>query len=216
MVQAMISIAKDIENVLNRYPTLSRVQGKYVALEGIFTAHSEDGRIPIDDYQVRITITSNHPYSFPIVEETGNKILPRNSTRHINIDGTLCLGNPVDEARVCRNGITLTWFLENILNPHLCREYVRDKTGNYPTGERSHGIEGIWESYYDIFDTKDKSHILQEMEMIISHQNIGRNDLCYCGGGRKYKVCHAKVESKVLDVGLARFKEFYKKLKDSL
>ncbi len=212
----MNRIEKDIQHVLTRYPTLRRVPGKYVVIEGVFTAHSDDDTIAIEDYQVRITITSNYPYSFPIVEETGNKILPRNSSRHINIDGTLCLGNPVDEARVCRNGITLIWFLKNILNPHLCREYVRDKTGNYPTGERSHGIEGIWESYYDIFGTKDKLRILQEMESIISHGSIGRNDLCYCGGGRKYKVCHAKLESKVLDVGLARFKEFYKRLKDSL
>jgi len=212
----MNRIDKDIENALKKYPSLRRVSGKYNVIAGTFTAHGEDGSIAIDDYQVRIRITLTYPYSFPIVEETGNKILPRDPARHINIDGTLCLGNPVDEARICRNGITLAWFLENILNPHLCREYVRDLKGFYITGERSHGTEGIWESYYDLFETKDKSQILHEMELIISNQAIGRNNPCYCGSGRKYKVCHAKVESKVLDVGLARFKEFYKRLKDSL
>jgi len=211
----MIGIARDIENVLTRYPTLKRMPGKYIVLEGVFTAHSEDGTIAIDDYDVRITIMSDYPYSFPKVEETGNKILPKNATRHINSDGTLCLGNPVDEARVCRNGITLAWFLENVLNPHLCREYVRDKKGSYITGERSHGMEGIWESYFDVFDTKDKEHILREIGMILSSPDIGRNDPCYCHSGRKYKICHGKIEPKVLDIGRNKLEAIYHQLKRS-
>jgi hypothetical protein len=51
------------------------------------------------------------------------------------------------------------------------------------------------------------------MELIISHNGIGRNDPCYCGSGKKYKACHTKVESKVLDVGVINFKEFYQRLK---
>lgn len=215
MVQVMLGLVKDIENMLTRYPTLKRVPGKFIVFEGVFTAHSEDGTTPIDDYYVRITLMSSYPHSFPKVEEIGNKILPRNATRHINIDGTLCLANPVDEARVCKNGITLLWFLENILNPHLCREYVRDRKGYYITGERSHGMEGVWESYYDIFGTKDKEYIINEIEMVISHRNAERNDPCYCSSGKKYKVCHARVASKILDIGHIRLEEILQSLKRS-
>jgi SEC-C motif len=212
----MDRIAKEIETVLRKYPTFRRAPGKYVALEGTFTAHSDDGTIAIDDYEVRITILSSYPYSFPKVEEVSNKIQPRDATRHINVDGTLCLANPVDEARVCRNGITLTWFLENILNPHFCREYVRERDGYYITGERSHRTEGIWESYYEIFGTRDKAYILDELALILSSKHTGRNDPCYCGSGKKYKICHAKVEPKVFDVGRDKLSEFYQLLKKSV
>jgi hypothetical protein len=213
----MNRILKDIDDVLTNYPGLSRVkESEYVVVSGIFTAHSDDGSIAIADYDIKITLKDNYPYSFPFVAEIGNKILPKNETRHINPDGTLCLGNPVDEARVCRSGITLVWFLENIVNPHLCREYVRDKTGSYITGERSHGVEGLWESYYEIFTTTDKKYILEELEAILSDRKIKRNDLCYCNGAKKYKNCHLKIEDKVLDVGRDRLQDFFNQLKGSI
>ncbi len=106
-----------------------------------------------------------------------------------------------DEIGVCKNGITFTYFLDEILNTHLCREYVREKTKKYPTGERSHDMEGIWEGYYDILQTTDKKEVLDELDLILNHKTLGRNTPCFCNGGKKYKACHEKIVSEILKIG---------------
>ena len=210
----MIEITKDIERALKKYPTLQYVQGTgkpFIA--GSFIAQSKVDNIDIETYEIKMTIPPNYPNAFPRVWETGGKIMPRNATRHIYTDGSLCLGNMIDEARACRNGITLTWFLDEILNVHLCREFVREETGKYPTGERSHDAEGVWESYYEILGTTDKLKIFNELELVLSHHHIERNSSCYCNSGKKYKICHSRIEPKLLDVGREKLKQIYDYLK---
>jgi ubiquitin-protein ligase len=211
---SMIEITKDIERALKKYPTLKYLQGTgkpFIA--GTFIAHSKESDIEIESYEIKMVFPTDYPHSFPKVCETGGKIMPQNATRHIYADGSLCLGNLVDVARACRNGITLTWFLDEILNVHLCREFVREETGKYPTGERSHDVEGIWESYYEILCTTDKSKIFNELELILLNYSPGRNSPCYCNSGKKYKICHSKIEPKILDIGREKLKEIYDYLK---
>lgn len=212
----MFDLLKDISTALASYPTLrqSSWQGKPV-VEGVFPAHDKETGIEIDTYEIRIDFTPRYPFVFPHVTETGMKIQPRNASRHIFQEGYLCLGNEFDEARVCKRGITLKWFLDNVLNAHLCREYVRENTGVYPTGERSHGDEGLWESYYEIFNTNNKVMILSELDIILI-QKPDRNDTCPCGSGNKYKNCHNKLETSVLDVGVSKALEFYNRLKRTM
>lgn len=197
----MSKFKKDIEDGLKRYPSLYiEALQEVITVKGTFTAHDKVSGIEIEDYDVKIFFPKSYPYRFPIVEETSRKI-PRDVNRHVKYDGTLCFGNPQDELNVCRSGITFTFFLDKILNTHLCREYAREKNGVYPTGERSHGYEGIWEGYYEIFDTKDKEVILKELDKIINNKPIARNATCYCTSGKKYKACHEKKAGEVMGVG---------------
>jgi hypothetical protein len=179
-------------------------------LKGSFTAYDKTTGTEIETYEVFMLFPENYPYSLPTVWETGGKI-----SRHLMDDGSLCFGNPQDVAAVCKGSITLDWFLEEILNPHLCREYVREKNGEYPTGERSHGLEGIWEGYYDIFDTTDKAEVLRQVGMTLSHVKVGRNGPCYCGSGKKYKHCHYAKELAVLRPGMHKAQEIYRRLHNS-
>lgn len=209
----MFDLQNDINMALASYPTLkqSSWRGKPI-IAGVFPAHNKAMDIEIDTYEIRIDFTAQYPYAFPLVTETGNKIQPRNATRHIFQEGYVCLGNEFDEARVCKNGISLKWFLDEIVNPHLCREYVKETTGDYPTGERSHGEEGLWESFYDIFETTDKAEVLAGLDIILV-QNPGRNDPCPCGTSIKYKYCHWRRSSSVLEVGIDNAQKFYNRLK---
>lgn len=209
----MFDLAKDINIALAYYPNLkqSNWQGG-VVVEGTFIAHSKEDGTEIDTYEIRIEFTSKYPFAFPKVTETGLKIQPRNETRHIFPQGHLCLGNEFDEARVCKSGISLKWFLDEILNPHLCREYVRDHTGKYPTGERSHNMEGLWESFYEIFKTNDKSKILLGLSIILE-QKPGRNNTCPCGSNIKYKHCHQRFASLLFEASVNKVLEFYTRLK---
>lgn len=111
------NIKKDIEAGLKRYPSLTLFleQGK-PRVQGIFTAYQSSTQI--EDYGVLIGFPANYPYSLPWVIETSHKI-PRDGTRHIFNDDTLCFGNYQDVWRVCKNGITFLWFLDKILKKDL-------------------------------------------------------------------------------------------------
>lgn len=209
----MFNLKKDIELGIRKYPQLQYlVIDGFSRVKGVFTAHDKKGKIDIEDYEVMIGFPKAYPYSLPWVIETSNKI-PKNASRHVFSNGNLCFGNLLDVERVCIKGITFKWFLEEILNTHLCREFVREKTGVYPTGERSHGNEGTWEGYYEIFNTTNKAFILEEIELVLNNKPVGRNAACYCDSGKKYKACHEKVEHLILDIGRKRVSELYEILK---
>ena len=166
----MQSLENDIKLALIKYPSLKRIGQREI--KGIFTASQIETGIQIEDYEVLINFPSRYPFVFPEVKETSNKI-PKNVMRHVfTACGNLCFGNFVDTLKICKNGISLLWFLENILNPHLCREYVKEVTGDYPTGERAHSPEGNWESYYEMLKTKDKELILNEIEFALKSTSI--------------------------------------------
>ena len=206
-------LVKDVEDGLKDYPSLHLTykDGKPV-VEGTFTARKKN--VEVENYDVIIGFPPKYPNVLPWVIETSQKILPRNATRHIFVNDTLCFGNHQDVLRVCRNGITFSWFLDNILNSHFCREYVREITGNYPTGERGHGNEGTWEGYYEIFNTSDKASILEELDLMLSHTLYSKNKQCFCNSGKKYKRCHQIKEQSVFDVGRHNVMKLYRLLKD--
>lgn len=203
---------KDIEEGLKSYPLLrwSNISKKKV-ITGRFIAHK--GETEIDEFEVEISFPEDYPYDMPLVVETSNKIQPRNATRHIFEEGYLCFGNKQDTLRLCKNGITFKWFLDKILNPHLCREYVKDKTGEYPTGERSHKAEGIWEGYYELFETTNKESILKDLNLLLMHSTFSKNKECYCGSKKKYKRCHEKWLPIIFDIGRNNVKKIFNELK---
>lgn len=210
----MFSLETDIGKALRKYPSLQlKVSDGIPFVKGVFTAHNKTSKIEIESYEVLIGFPKKYPYAFPLVVETSRKI-PRDLSRHVKDDGTLCFGNWQDEFSVCKNGITFTWFLGEILNTHLCREYVKEKTTEYPTGERSHGMEGIWEGYYDILQTTDKSIVLKELDLILNHKPIGRNAPCYCNKEKKYKACHEKIETQITVIGRSKATGIFELLKE--
>lgn len=207
----MYDFEKDIMEGLKKYPALKLISKRQVG--GIFSASQKETGIVIENYEVVIDFPFKYPFALPSVIEVSNKI-PKTIGRHVFSEGgNLCFGNFIDVAKVCLTGITFSWFLENILNPHLCREYVREVTGAYPTGERSHSPEGHWESYYDLLETKVKEDILVEIKLALESPTVQRNDQCRCGAGKKYKNCHLKIERLILEVGLKNLQMIYQYLK---
>jgi hypothetical protein len=209
----MKELFKEIEYVLNKYP---KFKIEYVNKSPFITGDLDifDNDLYIETYSLDIYITKDYPYRFPKVIETSMKI-PREPDRHVNSDGTLCFGNLQDEYRVCKSGIKLMFFFDTILRGHLCREFIKEKSGKYPNGERSHGNEGLWESYYEIFKTKDKQSILKEFDFIISNiKKPERNNPCYCNKKVKYKKCHLRLEEQLFDIGKDKAIEIMEKLRN--
>ena len=207
----MYNFEKDIAEGLEIYPSLKLVSKRQV--RGVFSASQKETGIIIEDYEIVIDFPVKYPYGLPNVREVSNKI-PKTIARHVfSESGNLCFGNFIDVAKVCLTGISFIWFLENILNPHLCREYVKEVTGDYPTGERSHSPEGHWESYYELLETQDKEAILKEIKFALQSPSLQRNDQCRCVLEKKYKNCHLKVEKSILEVGYKNLQMIYQYLK---
>jgi hypothetical protein len=193
----MFDLNADIQTALMGFPSLIRCDFRSIpTLKGSFTAYDKATGIEIETYQVLITFPNSYPRAFPTVWETAGKI-----KRHLLNNGSLCFGNPQDVGALSKNGISLKWFLEEILNAHLCREYVREKDGDYPTGERSHDYEGVWEGYYEVLGTTNKAEILRQLSMVLSHGRVGSKGPCYCGSGKMFQNCHQRKEEAILRPG---------------
>lgn len=208
-------LQKDVEKSIQFFNGLTSLfdNGQPI-VKGNFIAYDKSKMLEIEIYEISISFPKRYPYCFPEVIEISNKI-PRIADRHIREkDGTLCFGNLQDEWKICKKGINLKWFLENILNNHLVREYYREHNGTYPTGERSHGYEGIWEGYYEIFKTDNKLEILKQLEIILQPRQWARNALCYCKTSeKKYKACHEKLEKQVFEIKKSDVQLLYRILK---
>tara|TARA_B100001063_G_scaffold247379_1_gene293781 strand:- start:37056 stop:37691 length:636 start_codon:yes stop_codon:yes gene_type:complete len=185
----MYKVIKDIDQSILSYPLLKRVEEKgYVRVVGeIPLIHSEKGEF--DRYEVSIRFPQSYPKCFPKVIETSEKI-PRKDFRHVNPDLTLCLAVEPEEKAIANNGINFKYFLDKVLVPHLARETFREINGAYPDGEYTHGNSGIWEFYESALESTDRKLIISELEEIIYSKWQGRNELCKCGSGRKFKRCH--------------------------
>lgn len=201
---------------LFNYPELHmNIENGKVLVEGSLEIISPSDSSVIDRYDIVIDLT-DYPRSMPVVKEVGGKI-PPTMDRHVRPGPkTLCFGSPQDEWEITHGGISFIYFIEKVLRPHLAREYFREAMGYYPDGERSHDAEGIWEPYYEIFKTTDKSRILSELGLIISNNKFSRNARCYCDSGKTFKACHEKVAQKVLRAGVKNLAMIYASLKQKV
>jgi hypothetical protein len=196
----MNKVIKDIDQSILSYPLLKHVEeGGYVRVVGeIPLIHPDKGEF--DRYEVTIWFPQSYPKCFPKVIETSKKI-PREDFRHVNPDQTLCLAVEPEEEAIAKNGISFKYFLDKVLVPHLARETYREMSGAYVDGEYAHGNCGIWQFYESVLETTDKNIIVSELEEIIYSKWQGRNELCKCGSGQKFKRCHLEKWNTIMKSG---------------
>jgi hypothetical protein len=163
------------------------------------------------NYDVHITFPG-YPQQFPKVKEVSNKI-PHDPNRHVNPDGTLCLAVRPQEVLLCRKGLTFDHFMNQILVPHLAREYVKSETGEYPQGEYSHGNKGVLEFFQERFGQENKETIIQLIDLAIQPNGTKMYDECVCGSGRKFKFCHYPVCLELREMGKETLKSFNETMK---
>ncbi len=163
-----------------------------------------------DSYEVKIEFPNQFPYCFAKVWETSNKI-PKKPERHVNPDGSLCLGVIQEEIIITKKGIGIREFIEKILKPHLSRETYRRIKKKYPHGEYSHGIDGVLEYFYEKFNSNNPTNILEILDLILNNKLPERNERrCICGKENKFKKCHLPAIEKVQRLGsdsIALFKD---------
>lgn len=149
---------------------------------------SADGLETItDSFDIELTIPHVFPDRLPWAKEVGGRI--GTDYEHLNPDGTLCLGVPIEQRRVFFDQPTLLGFVNKLLIPYLYGYCFWSKHGHYPFGEAKHGHEGILRHYIDTLGLRDPLAVLAVICFLFEHGYRGHHP-CPCGSGRIVRVCH--------------------------
>ncbi len=178
----------EVPEALTEFPGLHyRADGDDSYLEGSIDIRDEVGSI-IDTYEIRIKASPAYPSRYPLVYETGGR-LPHNIDWHIYDGGHWCIGAYLEERIACTKGITLTAFINNQVKGFLFSQTYRRENG-YFYQERSHGIDGIFEYYFEVLDLSTRRQVYDAMKIIVDGKEPQSNDKCFCGSNSKYHKCH--------------------------
>lgn len=158
--------------------------------------------VAYDAYAIRIECAPDYPKSFPFVYETQGR-LPHNIDWHLYNDGHFCISTPIEEYIHCAQGITLTSFIQNQVVPYLHNQSFREKEG-YFLHERSHGLQGILESLYDLLQTRDANKMYSLLIYIYKNETPSRTSKCFCGSCKKYRYCHREAYQSIKSMGQDR------------
>ena len=142
-------------------------------------------RLICEIFEIEICLSLLDGNGWPKVYEVGGRHYQIGKKRNVEIidlhfysdDDACCLGLNFPDQR----SLSIRSFLEELVIPFFYQLSYIEKFGiaasrNDLWGEYSHGKEGLTE-------------YLTELS-IFAKQNLGRNDPCPCGSGKKYKRCH--------------------------
>lgn len=212
------------ESVLHQIEKLFEIQSELhieveseteVELTGkIFVNCASKGYVLSDNYSVQIVIPL-YSDKLPYVIDTGNHIAKDYPHRYGN--GELCLETDTSIRIRFLDGFSLVAWMQEFVEPYYFSYEFFQRYGEFPFGERGHGIKGIIETYQDLFQEKDPIRIVNLMRSICEHSYRGHL-LCPCGSERKLRLCHGPMVMKYyMDNRLKKIVQSdYKIIKDCL
>lgn len=191
----IIKSAEQIKAQLNDfqkvYPNIKLVNEfeTEIRLAGSFTMHKEYGNFQVfDDYAIEIVIpiaSSQLPY----VVDVGKKINPE--YHHYYTNGKLCLETDIKIITDFVSGFDLLrWMNDYVESYYFSYEYYM-RYGEFPYGERSHGLDGVLESYQELLDAKHAQETYDIMQYIVYNRYRG-HFICPCKSGEKLRKCHGE------------------------
>ena len=180
---------RQVDSAILAFPSLTFIEKEGApGLKGAIDLLSADGT-HLDQYELEIIATERFPKTFPYIFETGGKI-PINYDWHVyETDGHCCIKTTPEEMIVCNRGITLVEFIEKEVKPYLFNQTFRRLNG-YFYQERSHGIKGWLEYFYEVFGTTDLGIVRSGLSFLVKREKLSRTAICFCGSRKKYRKCH--------------------------
>ena len=183
-------IKHDFEIAQMKYPGL---EYRYEGRSGY--CHVVEGEIDIVDgtgtlwgsFEVSIRFYHTYPKGFALPYDKSRAFKWINDW-HMNSDGECCVCSPLEKIEQSYTRTTIIEFIEGYVIPFYSNQVHRRIYGKYKNGAYNHGLEGIWESLEEEFNTRDR----EKIKLILEEMNHTRtrNDPCICGGAHKYKKCH--------------------------
>lgn len=126
---------------------------------------------------------------FPIVVCEDERLYPA-LNRHILNNRVACLGTPLDIIARVKIPFEFATFAEQIINPFIIWQLYYDTFGREPPwGGRSHGVNGLIESYAEYYAPKWKTTANKVVSLLRGNE-YNPIKPCICGSGRQFQYCH--------------------------
>jgi hypothetical protein len=169
------------------FPTL-RVERRRIAPTVVGSFLLIESGVEVGRYDIEISIPPT-PKELPILREVGGKI-PRTAERHINWEnGSACLFVPDERWKYHPVGSSIVQFIKGPVREFLLWQAYYDIERKPLFSGRSHGADGVWESYFDELQTDDPTVVIKFLDYLISKKAKGHWD-CYCGSRKRIRDCH--------------------------
>lgn len=194
--------------IAERYPGLSyriHAVSKRVFLEGNLILRGDAG-VP-ERIEIRIEFPDHYPREEPTVSEVGERF-PHILDRHFHPNGACCLWLPPKSCWKGHDPDGLLSFLDEVVL-FFDRQLICDVVGYFPGPQWAHGYAGYIEYVQE--HLRDHRLFVALVPVFTNDLNPGRNDVCPCGSGRKFKHCHLDtVETIRLEVGSERLQAAFR------
>ena len=193
-------------DVVKEFPSLSiNEQNGKKYLKGVLDIADDDTNI-IGSYLIEIRFSELFPFRFPILYEIGNDI-PNNPDWHKYSDNSCCITVLPDEIIKCKSGISVNDFIKRYCCSFFANHIYRKKENHYLNDEYSHGSKGLKEFYTTLLRTDSKEQWISFYNHVFGVANVkyNRNDKCFCGSNKKFKICHLKIFDIIRDIGKKYF-----------
>lgn len=185
------SAEQQIEELRHHYGDLDRESEseKEIILAGkIFVNRTHNGFTLRKSYAIKIVIPFDSE-DLPYVIDVAGAIAKDYPHRYS--DGRLCLETDTAiRIRFASEFSLLVWMQDYVETYFFSYEYYI-RYGEFPFGERSHGIKGLLETYQDLFRTENLTQAAS-LVLFIRNQRYRGHIPCPCGSGLKLRNCHGK------------------------
>lgn len=196
-----IEFLKDLTKARERFPFLESEAGKvkgypYTLTDGFEVSDDEGNHW--GTFRASVHFPETYPKGFPVMQDL-SKAFPWEDDWHISPgNGECCVCGVIEKEEIAINGIAILGFIQNYVLPFYANQLYRQKYGEYKNGEYAHYGEGVWQALEEEFRTKDRVKIRRFFVEMSTKR--GRNDVCFCGSGIKYKKCHMSRIKMIEDV----------------
>lgn len=184
-------IDNDLEEVLEMFPKMDLiVENKFKVLSGEVDIF-DSANIYVESFNIKVIVPPGYPYQFPRLFEIGNKFehVPE---RHISEDGSCCVCSLQEENLVSQRGISIKNFFLKYVLTYLANQLYFDSQGKWANGDFDHGDLGIFQYYSELLKLGNITEVVEFLS-VFNVTKLYRNDVCFCGSGKKLKRCHEGV-----------------------
>ncbi len=181
-----------INELLVRYPNLSVVEADSlkIRLNGYVDINrSAKGFVLNQSYKIIVNVFLDGR-TLPIVCDDGGAIA--DNYHHKYTDGSLCLATSTDIRLRFIDGFNLAQWMDEYVEVYFFSYEYYQRFGTFPFGERSHGIEGVLETYSEIFDEQDAANLASLMMYVYNGNSYRGHVLCPCNSNKRLRQCHGK------------------------
>jgi len=173
--------------VVEAFPALSLAESDAeVVLTGTFVLEQEG--VAFDAYEIRLHVPLDFPASEPALFETGARIA-RSADLHVNDDGSACY-EVFEYWLATTDDSSLLGFVRGPMLNFFLSQTIHELTGNWPFGERSHGVDGLLEATAAALGVDNDPQIVAPRLKILRDWPAKGHLDCPCGSGTRFRDCH--------------------------